>query len=109
MTSDDHNGLWRDFPKTAQEIDARFGTEENRFADGQVAADAQVVSDGHAGYNRKSLGERPHAAIVQTKAERRESDAVQSCHWTISLLNADSSARTQARCATSTCRPISMS
>jgi hypothetical protein len=23
---------------------------------------------------------------VQTKAERRENDAVQSCHWTISLL-----------------------
>ena len=23
---------------------------------------------------------------MQTKAERRENDAVQSCHWTISLL-----------------------
>jgi transposase-like protein len=57
-----------------------------RFADGQIAADANVVTDGHAGYDEKSLGERPHEAIVQTKAERRESDAVQSCHWTISLL-----------------------
>jgi len=57
-----------------------------RFADGQIAADANVVTDGHAGYDKKSLGERPHDAIVQTKAERRESDAVQSCHWTISLL-----------------------
>ena len=57
-----------------------------RFADGQIAADARVVTDGHAGYDKKSLGERPHEAIVQTKAERRENDAVQSCHWTISLL-----------------------
>jgi len=57
-----------------------------RFADGQIAADAHVVTDGHAGYDAKSLGKRPHDAIVQTKAERRESDAVQSCHWTISLL-----------------------
>jgi hypothetical protein len=57
-----------------------------RFADGQVSADARVVTDGHAGYDAKSLGKRPHAAVVQTKAERRENDAVQGCHWTISLL-----------------------
>ena len=57
-----------------------------RFADGQIAADAKVVTDGHAGYNAKSLGERSHDAVVQTKAERREADAVQGCHWTISLL-----------------------
>jgi transposase-like protein len=57
-----------------------------RFADGQVAADAHVVTDGHAGYDAKSLGNRGHDAVVQTKAERRERDAVQSCHWTISLL-----------------------
>ena len=53
---------------------------------GQVAEDASVVTDGHAGYNAKSLETRPHEAVVQTKAERRENDAVQSCHWTISLL-----------------------
>jgi hypothetical protein len=57
-----------------------------RFADGQIAADARVVTDGHAGYDEKSLGKRPHDAVVQTKAERRENDAVQGCHWTISLL-----------------------
>ena len=57
-----------------------------RFADGQIAADARVVTDGHAGYDAKSLGKRPHDAVVQTKAERRENDAVQGCHWTISLL-----------------------
>jgi hypothetical protein len=57
-----------------------------RFAEGQIAADAHVVTDGHAGYNSESLGKRTHEAVVQTRAERRESDAVQSCHWTISLL-----------------------
>jgi ISXO2 transposase-like protein/transposase-like zinc ribbon protein len=57
-----------------------------RFADGEVASDARIVTDGHAGYSGKSLGKRPHEAKVQTKAERRESDAVQACHWTISLL-----------------------
>jgi len=57
-----------------------------RFVSGQIAADAHVVTDGHAGYNKESLGERSHDAVVQTKAERRENDAVQACHWTISLL-----------------------
>jgi transposase-like protein/Zn ribbon nucleic-acid-binding protein len=57
-----------------------------RFADGEVAADAAVVTDGHAGYSHKSLGERSHDAVVQTKAERRENDAVQMCHWTVALL-----------------------
>jgi transposase-like protein len=57
-----------------------------RFADAQIAPDARVVTDGHAGYSDKSLGERPHEAKVQTKAEQRDSDAVQSCHWTISLV-----------------------
>ena len=28
MTSDNHNSLWRDFPKTATEFEARFATEE---------------------------------------------------------------------------------
>jgi len=57
-----------------------------RFADGQIATDSKIVTDGHAGYNKKSLGDRPHAAHVQTKAERHENDAVQGCHWTIALL-----------------------
>ena len=56
------------------------------FADSQIAADAQVVTDGLASYNSESLGERPHQAVVQTKQERRESDALQGCHWTMSLL-----------------------
>lgn len=57
-----------------------------RFADGQIVDDSAVTTDGHAGYNDESLGARPHERIVQTKAERRENDAVQGCHWTISNL-----------------------
>ena len=57
-----------------------------RFADGEIASGTKVVTDGHAGYNTKSLGQRPHDAIVQTKAERRESDTLQVCHRTISNL-----------------------
>jgi transposase-like protein len=56
------------------------------FADSQTASDTQVVTDGLASYNGDSLGERPHQAIVQTKQERRDSDALQGCHWTTSLL-----------------------
>src|SRR5207253_5554058 len=56
------------------------------FADSQIALDTQVVTDGLASYNNESLGQRPHQAIVQTKQERRESDALQGCHWTTSLL-----------------------
>jgi len=57
-----------------------------RFADGQIAAGTHVVTDGLASYNSESLGKRPHDMIVQTKQERRENDALQGCHWTISLL-----------------------
>jgi Zn ribbon nucleic-acid-binding protein/transposase-like protein len=56
------------------------------FAGREVAPDARVVTDGHAGYNEKSLGGRRHEAKVQTKDERRASDAVQRCHWTVSNL-----------------------
>lgn len=57
-----------------------------RFADAEIAPDASVTTDGHAGYGTKSLGDRPHAAVVQTKAERAEADALQRSHWAISLL-----------------------
>jgi len=57
-----------------------------RFVEGEVADDAHVVTDGHAGYSPKSLGDRPHDAIIQTKAERAENDAVQGCHWTTALV-----------------------
>ncbi len=42
------------------------------FAEGEVAEAAQVVTDGDAGCNGASLGEQPHDAVIQTKAERRE-------------------------------------
>jgi transposase-like protein len=57
-----------------------------RFADGQIAPDARVTTDGLASYDGDSLGGRPFERIVQSKAERREGDALQVCHWTISLL-----------------------
>jgi len=57
-----------------------------QFAHEHVASAAAVTTDGLASYNSKSLGERPHQGIVQTKAERRVHDTLQGVHWTISLL-----------------------
>ena len=57
-----------------------------RFTDAEIASDAAVTTDGHAGYSKKSLGKRPHDPVVQTKAERAENDALQRAHWAISLL-----------------------
>jgi len=68
------------------QIENNDETTIKRFADGRIAASAQVVTDGHAAYNTRSLGERPHDMAIQTKAERREADALQGCHWAVSLL-----------------------
>ena len=57
-----------------------------RFAAAEIVDDATVTTDGHKGYSAKSLGERKHAAIVQTKAERAEADALLAMHRVISLL-----------------------
>ena len=57
-----------------------------RFADAEIATDAAVTSDGLASYNAESLGARPHAAFVQTPAERCISDTLQHVHWTVSAL-----------------------
>lgn len=57
-----------------------------RFAAAEIATDASVSTDGHKGYSAKSLGEREHEAIVQTKAERAEADALLATHRIISLL-----------------------
>jgi len=65
--------------------DNNDGATLRQFSDAQIAADTHVVTDGHAGYNSESLGERPHEMIVQTKSERLENDALQGCHWTVSL------------------------
>jgi len=57
-----------------------------QFADAHVAVAAEVTTDGLASYNARSLGERPHAPIVQSNAERAEHDTLQGVHWTVSLL-----------------------
>lgn len=57
-----------------------------RFADAEIATNAKVSTDGHKGYGEKSLGDRPHEATVQTKAERAADDKLQASHWAISLL-----------------------
>jgi len=57
-----------------------------QFADAHVAPAAKVTTDGLASYNAKSLGERGHEGIVQTKAERQVHDTLQGVHWTMSLL-----------------------
>jgi Zn ribbon nucleic-acid-binding protein len=56
------------------------------FADASVAPEAAVTSDGHAGYNATSLGDRDHEMIIQTPAERRVKDTLQTIHWAVSLL-----------------------
>ena len=57
-----------------------------RFADEHVATQAGVTTDGLASYNPRSLGDRSHEMSVQTSAERKQRDSLQSVHWTVSLL-----------------------
>ena len=57
-----------------------------RFADAEIAIEAHVTTDGLASYNSRSLGDRTHDVKVQTRAERRQGDALQALHWTVSLL-----------------------
>lgn len=52
----------------------------------EIGPQAHVTTDGHAGYSETSLDKRHHSPKVQTKTERRENDALQGCHWTVSLL-----------------------
>lgn len=56
------------------------------FADELIDTQARVISDGLASYNRRTLKDRAHAMIVQTKAEKAIRDAQQQCHWAISNL-----------------------
>jgi hypothetical protein len=71
----------------------RFAHAENndaetckQFADAEVSKGAAVTTDGHAGYNETSLGKRAHTGVVQSKAERREANCVQACHFATSQL-----------------------
>jgi len=52
----------------------------------EIAADASIKSDGHAAYNTRTLDNREHEGKVQSKAELREGDHVQHCHWSASRL-----------------------
>ena len=54
--------------------------------EGEVGSVMSARTSSPPDENKKSLDKRTHGAVVQTKAERREKDAVQGCHWTISLL-----------------------
>lgn len=54
--------------------------------DGEIGQQTAVKTDGHGGYNQKTLGERAHSAKVQTKKERQENDHLQLCHWTAANL-----------------------
>lgn len=54
-----------------------------RFADAQLAAEAQAVVDGQASYNSARLGERSRDTDLQTKVGQCEHNAPQSCQWTI--------------------------
>ncbi len=74
-------GPHKELVLVAVEVDGRvrLAHAENNDADTlkvlvsrQVVEDASIVTDGHAGYNDKSLEKRPHEAVVQTKQERRE-------------------------------------
>lgn len=70
----------------------RFAHAENNDAEtckkfaAAVSKDAAVTTNGHAGYSSTSLGERAHTGVVQTKAEKREADCVQACHFATSQL-----------------------
>jgi len=51
-------------------------------ADSEIITETKVKTDGHAGYNKKTLGGRDHEMKVQTDNERRKNDHLQLCHWT---------------------------
>lgn len=51
-----------------------------------IHARAALTSDGLASYNPRSLGSRAHTMAVQSLPQRREIDALQSCHWAIAHL-----------------------
>ena len=53
-------------------------------ADNEIGEKAKVKTDGHKGYNKKSLGGREHQPQVQTKAEKKAGDHLQLMHWAAS-------------------------
>ena len=57
-----------------------------RFADDQIAATHTSPRTGTPVATRKASASETTMRLSKPRAERRESDAVQGCHWTISLL-----------------------
>lgn len=55
-------------------------------ADREIGPKTEVKTDGNPAYGEKSLGKRPHAPKVQTKAERKQADHLQHVHWMASLM-----------------------
>jgi Zn ribbon nucleic-acid-binding protein len=58
----------------------------SHVVDTEIGDDASIKTDGHAAYNARSLDKRAHEAKVQSKAELRQDDHVQFCHWSASSL-----------------------
>jgi len=50
----------------------------------EIGEETTVKTDGHAGYNATSLGDREHDAKIQNKAKRQQDDHLQLLHWTAS-------------------------
>jgi transposase-like protein len=56
------------------------------IADTELNGDAAVKTDGHAAYNKNTLGDRSHEAKVQSAPEKKQDDHVQLCHWAVTGL-----------------------
>ena len=66
MTSDNHNSLWREFPKTATEFEARFATEEDCRAY-WIEANCSVQRSPPSRlslYDRSSIGARSMYRVI---------------------------------------------
>lgn len=60
--------------------------EIQSFANHNLTGHSDVTTDGLASYNSSTLGSRTHQRVVQTPAERAQTDALQCCHWAASQL-----------------------
>ena len=96
MTDARPDDLWRDFPKTAPAFEARFKTEDDcraywikaRWGGKPACAKCQStrVWPIRGGVRYECAECRHQTSLTSgTKAEKREADCVQSCHWSISL------------------------
>ena len=54
------------------------------MVDRETEGQTTLKTDGHAGYNKRSVGKRQHKPKVQSPDEKKEDDHVQLCHWNAS-------------------------